>query len=128
VIQSTYAAAAIDLHSGSGKENLQSATAYRRASHDGRTKMATAFTATHTHQPIRATRAKASTRSKARGKFATFFNDLVEDLRQKPLQEAKFAKHDMFREHINAMSICYFALIVLLIAASLPILALAVWY
>jgi hypothetical protein len=62
------------------------------------------------------------------GRLATFVRDLIEDLRQKPLQAAAFAKHDMFREHILAMSISYFALIVLLIAISVPILAYHFWY
>jgi hypothetical protein len=48
--------------------------------------------------------------------------DLWEDVCQRPLQPAFLAKHDMFREHINAMSISYFGLIVLLIAVSIPLL------
>jgi hypothetical protein len=52
-----------------------------------------------------------------------FVKDLIEDVWQKPLQPAAFAKHDMFREHINAMAISYFALIVLLILASFPLIA-----
>jgi hypothetical protein len=65
-------------------------------------------------------------KSTRRNPVATFLSDLLEDVLQKPLQAAKFAKHDMFREHINAMSISYFALIVLLIAISVPVLVYAV--
>lgn len=57
-----------------------------------------------------------------RGTLATFLHDLSEDLRQRPLQASHLAKHDMFREHINAMAICYFALILLLILASVPLM------
>lgn len=64
----------------------------------------------------------AEAKSKQRGVLATFFIDLLDDLKQKPLQADTPEKHDMFREHINAMAISYFALIVLLIAASLPIM------
>jgi hypothetical protein len=90
--------------------------------------MTTAFPATHTHQPIRSTHAKAVAGNTARGKLATFVGDLIEDLSQRPLQAAHLAKHDMFREHINAMAICYFGLILLLIAASLPVLAYLIAY
>jgi len=62
-------------------------------------------------------------KSNKRSPVVTFLNDLLEDISQKPLQAAEHAKHDMFREHINAMSISYFALIVLLITISLPVLA-----
>jgi hypothetical protein len=90
--------------------------------------MATTFTATHSHQAFGGTEAKAVAGNKTRGKLAIFFSDFLEDLREKPLQAAHLAKHDMFREHINAMSICYFALILLLIAASLPVLAYLIAY
>jgi len=75
-------------------------------------------------------RSKTSTATKSakRGAVATFFSDLFEDLQQQPLQADSPEKHDMFREHINAMSISYFALIILLIASSLPILAYAIHY
>ncbi len=55
-----------------------------------------------------------------------FLSDLLEDIQETPLQAAEHAKHDMFKEHINAMSISYFALIVLLIAGSVPLLGWAV--
>ena len=84
--------------------------------------MATAFAHTHSHQHITTTVSREKKTAK-RGVVATFLSDLIEDVRQKPLQAAEFAKHDMFREHINAMSISYFALIVLLIGASIPVLA-----
>ena len=89
--------------------------------------MATAFAPTHSHQTLTsaASREKKAAR---RGIVAGFIGDLIEDIRQKPLQAAEFARHDMFREHINAMSISYFALIILLIGASLPILAYVVTY
>lgn len=87
--------------------------------------MATAFTPTHTHSAIGNVQSAIITERKVvrRGKVATFFSDLIEDVFQKPLQPAALAKHDMFREHILAMSIAYFALILILIGASLPILA-----
>jgi len=81
--------------------------------------MATTFA--HSHSGIRVLPLYPAAKTK-RGAVATFFHDLFEDLRQKPLQAAHFAKHDMFREHINAMSITYFSLIVLLILASVPML------
>ena len=56
------------------------------------------------------------------GTFALFLDDLMEDLLQRPLQARSEATHDLFREHINALAISYFALIVILIAASVPIL------
>jgi hypothetical protein len=91
--------------------------------------MAIAFSSSHVHQGL-ITESKPRTEKKAAKKSAitTFVSDFIEDIQQKPLQDAKFAKHDMFREHINLMSISYFALIVVLIAASLPILAYVVQY
>ncbi len=82
--------------------------------------MATAFTPHHTMSGLsqRVKQAKAAKPSVA----AKFFRDLWEDVRERPLQPAHLAKHDMFREHINAMSISYFGLIVFLIAASVPML------
>ena len=92
--------------------------------------MATAFTASHGHAAVRSlgsTTEPKVNRAK-RSKVAVFVSDLIEDVRQKPLQAAAFAKHDIFREHINAMSISYFALIVLLILLSLPVLAYLIHY
>jgi hypothetical protein len=88
--------------------------------------MATVFTAHRAHHGLSVQRNESTTDRKARGTIVTFVSDLLEDVLQKPLQAAKFAKHDMFREHINAMSISYFALIVLLIATSVPLLGWAV--
>ena len=92
--------------------------------------MATAFTPTHAHHGIHTLEANPTRGDRAtkRSALTTFVNDLFEDVRQKPLQAAHLAKHDMFREHINAMSISYFALILLLIGISLPILAYLVHY
>ena len=92
--------------------------------------MATAFPAHHSHTTLNGaqTKPKAKNRPAKRGVIAGFVSDLIEDLRQKPLQAAHLAKHDIFREHILAMSISYFALIVLLIAASVPVLAYLVSY
>jgi hypothetical protein len=89
--------------------------------------MATSFAHTHTHRNIAGIGiAPAMPARNAKpaepGVIAQFVGDLFEDLRQKPLQDAKFAKHDMFREHINAMSISYFSLIVLLIVGSVFLL------
>jgi hypothetical protein len=84
--------------------------------------MATTFTAAPGHAVSRLSSVPTS-KSTKHGKVAAFVTDLIEDVAQKPLQPAAFAKHDMFREHINAMSISYFALIVLLIVASVPLLA-----
>jgi hypothetical protein len=88
--------------------------------------MATTLTAHRAHHGLSVLPKDQTTNQKARGTVAIFFSDLLEDVVQKPLQAAKFAKHDMFREHINAMSISYFALIVLLIAGSVPLLGWAV--
>jgi len=85
--------------------------------------MATAFTHHHAHHGMSVVTTEPKAKNTRRSPVATFLSDLLEDVQQKPLQAAKFAKHDMFREHINAMSISYFALIVLLIAISLPVLA-----
>jgi hypothetical protein len=86
--------------------------------------MATTFTHTQSNYRISVVGANPATEEKAAkpSVFVKFLSDLFEDLRQKPLQAAKFAKHDMFREHINAMSISYFALILLLIAGSVFLL------
>ena len=86
--------------------------------------MATAFTPTHIHTGLNSlpTQVKRERKASPRGPFVTFWNDLWEDVRQRPLQAAKFAKHDMFREHIHAMSISYFALILLLIVGSFSVL------
>jgi len=88
--------------------------------------MATVFTQHHAHHGMSVVTKEPRTKSTRRGPIATFLSDLLEDILQKPLQATKFAKHDMFREHINAMSISYFALIVLLIGISIPTLAYAV--
>lgn len=90
--------------------------------------MATAFTSAHRHHAIPEAATKKISERVNRSEVATFVSDLLEDVTQKPLQPAALAKHDMFREHINAMSISYFALIIVLIAASLPILAYVVNY
>jgi hypothetical protein len=92
--------------------------------------MATAFTPTHIHAGMSQVQPEIVREKKAarRGVLATFVSDLIEDISQKPLQAAKYAKHDMFREHINLMSISYFTLIVLLIASSLPVLAYLISY
>jgi len=81
--------------------------------------MATTFTTTHIMQPTAQTRRKGRNQSQ----LSIFVADLIEDLQEKPLQPAHLAKHDMFREHINAMAASYFGLILLLIAGSLPVLA-----
>jgi hypothetical protein len=85
--------------------------------------MATTFPSAHPHHLTRNLQSETPTKNAKRSEVATFVSDLIEDVAQKPLQPAALAKHDMFREHINAMSISYFALIVVLIAASLPVLA-----
>jgi hypothetical protein len=85
--------------------------------------MATTFTTPHTFELTKQPAAKTLGEIQLHGKLRVFVDDLIEDLQQRPLQPAHLAKHDMFREHINAMSISYFALILLLIASSLPMLA-----
>ena len=85
--------------------------------------MATTFTATQAYERTKQQTARLQGQVHRDGELKVFVGDLIEDLQQRPLQPAHFAKHDMFREHINAMSICYFALILLLIASSLPMLA-----
>ncbi len=74
------------------------------------------------------TQTGTQTKTKEIGALAIFVGDFIEDVTQTPLQPAALAKHDMFREHINAMAILYFGFIVVLIAASLPILAYLVAY
>ena len=92
--------------------------------------MATALTHAHIQQTLTGRQREAASEKKiaTHGVAAAFVSDLIEDVQQKPLQPAALAKHDMFREHIQAMSISYFALIILLILASLPILAYVVRY
>lgn len=92
--------------------------------------MATAVTTPHGHSEITNPRSTTPLKiqSAKQSETAAFVHDLIEDVSQKPLQAAAFAKHDMFREHINAMAISYFALIVLLILASLPLIAYLVNY
>lgn len=89
--------------------------------------MATSFAHSHTYRTVAVitshlAQPAAETKPAKPGVIAQFVSDLFEDIRQRPLQDAKFAKHDMFREHINAMSISYFSLIVLLIAGSVFLL------
>ncbi len=86
--------------------------------------MSAAFATPHPLSTISnsAPEAISSKRTSKPGAVATFIGDLIEDVAQRPLQAAEFAKHDMFKEHINAMSISYFALIVVLIGASIPML------
>jgi len=84
--------------------------------------MATALIASHGHAAGRQETSTKTTSAKRNGVVA-FVKDLIEDVSEKPLQPAALAKHDMFREHIIAMSVSYFALIVLLIVASLPLIA-----
>jgi hypothetical protein len=57
-----------------------------------------------------------------------FFADLGEDLLSTPKQMQGLTKTDLFHKHINALAISYFALIVLLVAGSVPILAYLVSY
>ena len=56
------------------------------------------------------------------GEVRTFFVDLVEDLRSTPRQIQGLSQSDLFRNHLNALAISYFALIVLLLMGSLPVL------
>ena len=83
--------------------------------------MATLATA-HGHGILNNSASTTRSIRKARGPITRFVHDFIEDILQKPLQAAHLAKHDMFREHILAMSISYFALIVLLILASIPVM------
>ena len=87
--------------------------------------MATLASATHGHAVLSGTQTQPQTKSssaqKPRGPVTQFVRDLIEDVLQKPLQAKHLAKHDMFREHILAMSISYFALIILLILVSFGI-------
>jgi len=85
--------------------------------------MATVFTHHHAHHGMSVVAKEPEAKKTKRGPVTTFLSDLLEDIQETPLQAAEHAKHDMFREHINAMSISYFALIVLLITISLPVLA-----
>jgi hypothetical protein len=88
--------------------------------------MATTFTSHHGHTASSGITSEAAANPK--NALAIFLHDLIEDVGQKPLQSAALAKHDMFREHISAMTISYFALILLLLVVSLPILAYFIQY
>ena len=62
------------------------------------------------------------------GEVGTFVVDLIEDLRSTPRQIQGLSQSDLFRNHLNALAISYFALIVLLLAGSLPVLAYLIQY
>lgn len=84
--------------------------------------MATLASATHGHAVLSGTQTQTqSSARKPRGPVTQFVLDFIEDILQKPLQAKHLAKHDMFREHILAMSISYFALIIVLILVSFGI-------
>jgi len=85
--------------------------------------MGTLASPTHAHAVLSGTltQTHSASKQKARGPITQFVRDLIEDVLQKPLQAAHLAKHDMFREHILAMSISYFALILVLILASFAV-------
>ena len=57
-----------------------------------------------------------------------FVVDLFEDLRSTPRQIQGLSQSDLFKNHLNALAISYFALIVLLLAGSLPVLAYLIQY
>jgi hypothetical protein len=57
-----------------------------------------------------------------------FFADLVADLKSTSKQFQGLTKTDLFHDHINALAISYFGLILLLLIGSLPILAYLVKY
>ena len=57
-----------------------------------------------------------------------FFFDLVEDVLSTPKQMQGLIKTDLFHKHINALAISYFALILLLLAGSVPMLAYLISY
>jgi hypothetical protein len=89
--------------------------------------MATSFAHSHSHRGIAEigripVKSAAGKQTRKPGLTTRFVRDFFEDIQQKPLQDAKFAKHDMFREHINAMSISYFTLILILIVGSVFLL------
>ncbi len=91
--------------------------------------MATMATQAHAGNIVSLTQAPAiqatgSTAAKTKRSYVSqFFADLVDDLRHNAFDPANAPEKDLFREHINALSISYFALIVVLIALSLPALA-----
>jgi hypothetical protein len=89
--------------------------------------MATAITGADARSVISSFTPAKTGATKGRGQVAEFFVDLFEDLRHNPFDSAT-PKSDLFRNHINALAISYFALIVLLIAASIPVLAWMIEY
>jgi hypothetical protein len=117
VIWNTYFAphTGLDSRSENHTDSLEALAGKRRKA------MATAYTPTHTAMDGLETRRQ--NKPAERNQIIAFVADLIEDVRQKPLQDAALAKHDMFHEHIIAMSVSYFALIVLLIGASVPLIA-----
>jgi len=91
--------------------------------------MATAMTTNHAHGAMSGMlHTGAERKSSEKSTLAIFASDLIEDLSQPLMQPASEAKHDIFREHINAMAILYFGFIVALIACSLPVLAYLITY
>jgi hypothetical protein len=52
----------------------------------------------------------------------SFVVDLVKDLRSTPSQIRGLSQSDLFRNHLNALAISYFALIMLMLLGSFPIL------
>jgi len=90
--------------------------------------MAATMTTHHAHGAMGSMKLMGTAKAKENGVLATFVGDLIEDLSEPLMQPAALTKHDIFREHINAMTILYFGFIVVLIAASLPVLAYLVTY
>lgn len=84
--------------------------------------MATSITTFHGHH------AGPSLLGQWFGETRRFVVDLFEDLRSTPRQIQGLSQSDLFRNHLNALAISYFALIVLLLVGSLPVLAYLIQY
>ena len=83
--------------------------------------MTTVVATSHVHPAGQTQKAHKKTPA-ATQEVKAFFTDLKNQL----LHEAGFApapKGDLFRDHVNAMAICYFAIIVAILVVSLPVLA-----
>jgi hypothetical protein len=85
--------------------------------------MATAITSFHGH-----TERTGTTGPGWFLQMKAFFADLGSDLLSTPRQMRGEIKTDLFRKHLNALAISYFALIVLLLGGSVPVLAYLIEY
>lgn len=84
--------------------------------------MATSFAASHGHTFAKGEGSERVQR-RTRGRVTEFCVDLINDIRHELLGAKDVEEVDLFRKHMNAMAITYFAIIVVCMLAALPVLA-----